>query len=114
MTRFIDWKDRGTCILFGDGAGAVILEATESVEESGLLGFALHSNGEGYCNLNLKFNSNFQELGNEDKTVVDQGSYGKMYMNGAEVYKFAVNTVSTGDVMLDDCKGMAVIYIDYL
>jgi 3-oxoacyl-[acyl-carrier-protein] synthase-3 len=35
LTRFIDWTDRGTCILFGDGAGAVVLEATESVEDAG-------------------------------------------------------------------------------
>ena len=94
LTRFIDWKDRGTCILFGDGAGAVVMEGTSEKEDSGLLGFALHSNGEGYCNLNLKYNSNFSELPNKEQTVVDQGSYGKMHMNGAEVYKFAVNTVS--------------------
>jgi 3-oxoacyl-[acyl-carrier-protein] synthase-3 len=94
LTRFVDWKDRGTCILFGDGAGAVVMEATNSVEESGLLGFALHSNGGGYCNLNLKYNPKFVELENTQKTVVDRGEYGKMYMNGAEVYKFAVNEVS--------------------
>jgi len=74
-------------------AGAMILEATESVEESGLLGFALHSNGEGYCNLKLPFQSQFSALSNTQKNVVDQGSYGKMAMNGAEVYKFAVNEV---------------------
>ena len=90
-----DWTDRGTCILFGDGAGAVVLEATAPGEDPGLLGFALHSSGEGYCNLQLKFNSDFKELGNADRTVVDQGSYGKMTMNGAEVYKFAVNRVRT-------------------
>jgi 3-oxoacyl-[acyl-carrier-protein] synthase III len=93
LTRFIDWSDRSTCILFGDGAGAVVLEATDSVQESGLMGFALHSNGEGYCNLDLGFKSDFKELANEAKTVVDQGKYGFMRMNGAEVYKFAVNSV---------------------
>lgn len=56
-----------------------------------MMGFALHSSGEGYCNLQLKYNPAFGALGNEEKTVVDQGSYGKMTMNGAEVYKFAVN-----------------------
>ena len=48
LTRFLDWEDRGTCILFGDGAGAVVLESTETEEESGILGFALHSDGERY------------------------------------------------------------------
>lgn len=94
LTRFLDWSDRGTCILFGDGAGAMILEGTDSVEESGLLGFSLHSNGEGYTKLTLPYNSNFQELSNTEKTVVNKGDYGKIGMNGAEVYKFAVNEVS--------------------
>jgi 3-oxoacyl-[acyl-carrier-protein] synthase-3 len=93
LTRFVDWNDRGTCILFGDGAGAVVLESVENVEESGVLGFALHSRGEGYCNLKIPFVSNFVELGNLEKSVVDTGVYGKMSMNGAEVYKFAVNEV---------------------
>eukprot|EP01035_Chromulina_nebulosa_P017596 gene17596-23168_t len=92
LTRFLDWSDRSTCILFGDGAGAIILEAT-SDEESGFLGFALHSNGQGSCDLDLKFKSKFEALNNEQKTVVDQGQYGKMTMNGASVYKFAVNEV---------------------
>jgi 3-oxoacyl-[acyl-carrier-protein] synthase III len=93
LTRFLDWKDRGTCILFGDGSGAMVLEATDSVEESGLLGFALHSDGERYANLQLRFQSDFSELGNTEKSVVDRGGYGKMGMNGPEVYKFAVNEV---------------------
>lgn len=93
LTRFLDWSDRGTCILFGDGAGAVVMEATSSTEESGVLGFALHSDGERYCNLKLAFSPNFAELSNTEKSVVDQGNYGKLTMNGAEVYKFAVNEV---------------------
>jgi len=93
LTRFLDWKDRGTCILFGDGSGAMVVEATDSVEESGLLGFALHSDGNGYCNLQLPFKSDFTTLNNEQKSVVDTGSYAKLGMNGPEVYKFAVNEV---------------------
>lgn len=93
LTRFLDWNDRGTCILFGDGAGAIVLEATDSIEESGLLGFALHSDGERYPNLKLQFDSKYTQLGNTEKSVVDQGQYGKIGMNGPEVYKFAVNEV---------------------
>jgi len=93
LTRFLDWEDRGTCILFGDGAGAMVLEATEEEAESGLLGFALKSDGEGYCNLQLPFKHDFKALKNDEQTVVDQGGYAKMTMNGAEVYKFAVNQV---------------------
>ncbi len=45
MSRIVDWKDRGTCILFGDGAGAVVLEARESDAENGILGSVLHADG---------------------------------------------------------------------
>ena len=93
LTRFLNWEDRGTCILFGDGSGATVLEATDSEDDSGILGFALHSDGNRAENLKLAFESNFQELDNDDRNVVDKGEYGKMYMNGAEVYKFAVSEV---------------------
>lgn len=99
LTRFIDWKDRGSCILFGDGAGSMILEATNDAQESGFLGFSLKSDGLGSCNLRIPFQSDFQELTNEAKTVVDQGAYGKMHMNGPEVYMFAVNKVTNFDTI---------------
>jgi 3-oxoacyl-[acyl-carrier-protein] synthase-3 len=53
LSRWVDWDDRNSCILFGDGAGAMVL-TNEGMEDSkpGLLGFAVHSNGEGYLNLN--------------------------------------------------------------
>ena len=114
LTRFIDWKDRSTCILFGDGAGAVVLESSDSVEDSGLLGFALHSDGDRYCNLQLRFQQDFKELGNIDKSIVDQGQYGKLGMNGPEVYKFAVNEVP--DVISEALKnaGLKASDLDWL
>ncbi len=45
MSRIVDWTDRGTCILFGDGAGAVVLEAREADAENGLIGSVLHADG---------------------------------------------------------------------
>jgi len=45
MSRIVDWTDRGTCILFGDGAGAVVLETRESGAEHGLIGSVLHADG---------------------------------------------------------------------
>ena len=42
LSRILNWQDRGTCVLFGDGAGAVVLEAAEF---GGPLGFVLHSDG---------------------------------------------------------------------
>jgi len=114
LTRFLDWNDRGTCILFGDGSGAVVMEATNSVEESGLLGFALHSRGEGYENLQLRFKDEYVELGNTEKTIVNRGSYGKMGMNGPEVYKFAVNAVPEviNEALLN--SGLQISDVDWL
>lgn len=54
LSRWVDWDDRNTCILFGDGAGAMVLESTVGEEDKkpdGLLGYAAHSNGNGYADL---------------------------------------------------------------
>ena len=56
LTRWVDWDDRNSCILFGDGAGAMVLTADEEEGEGagdgiGLLGYAMHSNGLGYNDL---------------------------------------------------------------
>jgi 3-oxoacyl-[acyl-carrier-protein] synthase-3 len=53
LSRWVDWDDRNSCILFGDGAGAMLLESTGSSEQAGILGYAAHSNGKGYGDLNL-------------------------------------------------------------
>jgi 3-oxoacyl-[acyl-carrier-protein] synthase III len=60
LSRWVDWDDRNACILFGDGAGAMVLERCSSSDDSqeappaGILGYAAHSNGLGHCDLNLK------------------------------------------------------------
>lgn len=43
LTKLVNWQDRGTCVLFGDGAGAVVLQATD--EEAGVLGYSMHADG---------------------------------------------------------------------
>jgi 3-oxoacyl-[acyl-carrier-protein] synthase III len=52
LSRWVDWDDRNTCILFGDGAGAMVLETTAEETNAGILGYAAHSNGHGYGDLN--------------------------------------------------------------
>ena len=74
-------------------SGATVLEATESKDDSGILGFALHSDEVGLRTSAWPLIAIFKELNNDDRNVVDQGEYGKMQMNGAEVYKFAVSEV---------------------
>ena len=90
MSRVVDWQDRGTCILFGDGAGAVVLKA--STEPGGILSAVLRSDGTGSDLLGLP------TFGSLDSTGGDANGHawklGKMHMNGGEVFKFATRVVS--------------------
>ena len=88
LSRWVDWSDRGTCILFGDGAGAVVLQQREQDQ---LLGFELRSDGTQGQELTLGYQSQPQHLTPE--ILGQQGGYQKIYMNGKEVYKFAVQRV---------------------
>jgi len=83
FSRILNWKDRGTCVLFGDGAGAVILEASE---ETGILSTHIHADGQ-YENLL------WVPHGIADG--FDQVKAGNAYveMKGNEVFKMAVNTL---------------------
>ena len=84
FSRIIDWTDRGTCVLFGDGAGAIVLEATES--EAG-------ATGRGVLTTQLRSDGRHRE-----KLYVDGGpgstsTTGHLRMEGREVFKFAVGKV---------------------
>jgi 3-oxoacyl-[acyl-carrier-protein] synthase-3 len=83
LSRLIDWKDRSTCVLFGDGAGAVVVEASE---EPGVISSHLHADGQ-YKEL-LTVPSGIS-LGFED--VLRGEAY--LQMQGNEVFKVAVNTL---------------------
>lgn len=97
LSRYVDWTDRGTCILFGDAAGAVVMQACEA-EEDGLFAFDLHSDGDGQRHLNasVKENETDHALGTNG-SVRDfpprQSSYSCIQMNGKEVFRFAVRCV---------------------
>ncbi len=73
LTRHVDWSDRSTCVLFGDAAGAVVVQASE--EPGGPLAFDLGSDGNGGDLLMLPIE-------------------GKLCMNGREVYRFAVTAMT--------------------
>jgi 3-oxoacyl-[acyl-carrier-protein] synthase III len=87
-SRWVDWQDRNSCVLFGDGAGAVVMRAGE---RENLLGFELCSDGTQSDSLHLRYQSQPQAL-TPDLTV-HQGAFGRLKMNGKEVYRFAVNRV---------------------
>ncbi|BBA36643.1 3-oxoacyl-ACP synthase [Methylocaldum marinum] len=80
-SRIIDWSDRSTCILFGDGAGAVVLEAAD---EPGILSTHIHSDGQ-YQDLLYVPNRNGLRNSEEDDQFLK--------MQGNEVFKIAVNTL---------------------
>ncbi len=90
MTRVMDWQDRGTCILFGDGAGAVVLKASDV--EGGVLSAVLRSDGSGGDMLGIP------TVGSEDLYHSDFSPAGhkmhKMHMNGGEVFKFATRVIA--------------------
>jgi len=88
LSRWVDWSDRGTCILFGDGAGAVVMQANESDR---LLGFELRSDGTQHKSLQLAYTAQTKELVNG--ITVSQGTYQPITMNGKEIYRFAVQKV---------------------
>ncbi|AFZ45531.1 3-oxoacyl-(acyl-carrier-protein) synthase III [Halothece sp. PCC 7418] len=90
LSRWVDWSDRSTCILFGDGAGAVVIEAT-SAERDRLLGFELCSDGQLSHTLNLGYHGSEKTI--VDSIEVNQGHYQPITMKGKEVYRFAVEKV---------------------
>jgi 3-oxoacyl-[acyl-carrier-protein] synthase-3 len=88
LSRWVDWEDRRTCVLFGDGAGAVVLQAAASDR---LLGFELKSDGTQNQCLKLAYQAESKQLING--VDVGQGTYQPITMNGQEVYRFAVQRV---------------------
>jgi 3-oxoacyl-[acyl-carrier-protein] synthase-3 len=91
LSKILDWTDRSTLVLFGDGAGAVVMEA---VPEGGFLGFELGADGAGGANLWLP--------GSGSRKFDDADSYVKM--NGREVFKFATRVmVSSAEAILAEC-----------
>lgn len=87
LSRVVNWKDRGTCILFGDGAGAAIVSEVEA--GYGMLGMDMGADGTGGINLCIPAGGTAM-IANDSR--IEEGlTY--IQMNGAEVYKFAVKTM---------------------
>jgi 3-oxoacyl-[acyl-carrier-protein] synthase III len=99
FSRLLDWTDRTTCVLFGDGAGAIILEAVPagSENDAGVLFSSLRSDG-----------------AHQDKLYVDggpstTGTVGHVHMQGKEVFKHAVAMITD---VIDDVLGKAGMTVD--
>jgi 3-oxoacyl-[acyl-carrier-protein] synthase-3 len=104
MTRLMDWTDRGTCVLFGDGAGAVVIEPVEgqgTTADRGLLGFALRCDG------------TKQDLLYVDGGPSTTGTVGKLRMQGNQVFKHAVINISEAVVAAARAAGIEVSDVDW-
>ncbi|HET9429070.1 MAG TPA: beta-ketoacyl-ACP synthase III [Allosphingosinicella sp.] len=86
FSRILDWEDRATCVLFGDGAGAIVLKAQDS-DDQGILATRLHADGR------------HNDLLYVDGGVSTTGTVGKLRMKGKEVFRHAV--VNLADVLLE-------------
>jgi 3-oxoacyl-[acyl-carrier-protein] synthase III len=100
FSRILDWEDRGTCVLFGDGAGALVLAAEES--DSGILATRLHADGR------------HNDLLFVDGGPSTTGTVGKLRMKGREVFRHAVVNLAgvLGEVL--DAAGLTVEDVDWV
>jgi 3-oxoacyl-[acyl-carrier-protein] synthase III len=105
LSKILDWNDRGTAVLFGDGAGAVVLER---VGEGGFLGFELGADGSGGPQLYLPAGGSRTPATSD--SVADRLHF--VQMNGREVFKFATRVlVSSAEAVLAEC-GRTVEEVD--
>lgn len=103
FSRILDWEDRTTCVLFGDGAGAIVLEAEDVTEGGpGILATKLHADGE------------HKELLYVDGGPSTTGTVGKLRMKGREVFRHAV--VNLAEVLGEtlDAVGLQATDIDWV
>ncbi|HWD67801.1 MAG TPA: beta-ketoacyl-ACP synthase III [Caulobacteraceae bacterium] len=104
MTRLMDWTDRGTCVLFGDGAGAVVLERGEgagTTADRGILSVALRADG------------TKQDLLYVDGGPSTTGTVGKLRMQGNQVFRHAVVNITEAVVAAADAAGIEVADVDW-
>uniref|UniRef100_A0A6H1U7E2 Beta-ketoacyl-[acyl-carrier-protein] synthase III n=1 Tax=Caulacanthus okamurae TaxID=152008 RepID=A0A6H1U7E2_9FLOR len=92
LSNWIDWSDRSTCILFGDAAGAAIIQSCPK-EDNGILGFQLNTDGSKSFQLSIPYEKNNEKVMQKQSLNIFQGQFKNIIMNGKEVYKFAVSQV---------------------
>jgi 3-oxoacyl-[acyl-carrier-protein] synthase-3 len=104
FSRILDWEDRATCVLFGDGAGAIVLEAQDSDEATGrgILATRLHADGR------------HNELLYVDGGPSTTGTVGKLRMKGREVFRHAVTNLAAVMGESLTLAGLAADDVDWL
>ena len=102
FTKLLDWNDRGTCVLFGDGAGAVVLEAEEAPDDYGILASSLHSDGA------------YRDILYVDGGPSVNGEVGHVRMEGQDVFRHAVDKLASVMQEVLDQAGIAADEVDWL
>lgn len=110
LSKWVDWSDRSTCILFGDAAGAVILQSCPYVDNS-ILNFQFNTDGTYASHLSIPYKESHQP---HVLLNIYQGSFHPIYMNGREVYKFAVSQVPLSIVKCLNALNMSTDDINWL
>ena len=100
MSALLDWQDRSTCVLFGDGAGAVILQHCDS--NAGVIDSNIYSDGSMY------------DILYTDGGVSTNGKSGRVQMKGQEVFRRAIEKMSESVKQLLEVNGMSLSDVDYL
>ncbi|AIL65255.1 3-oxoacyl-[acyl-carrier-protein] synthase 3 [Rickettsiales bacterium Ac37b] len=101
MSNLLDWQDRSTCVLFGDGAGAVILSASD-VGDSGIINTKLYSDGQ------------YNNILYTDGGVASTGQAGKIRMLGREVFKHAITKMADSILQILSEEKLSIEDIDLL
>ena len=101
MSRIIDWEDRGTCILFGDGAGAVVVEAQDNTDR-----------GVKYCR--MQADGAHADILNTTGGVSSTQEAGTLFMSGREVFRHGVEKMANAVIAGAEQAGIALEDIDYV
>ncbi|MBS1704518.1 MAG: ketoacyl-ACP synthase III [Armatimonadetes bacterium] len=107
LTHFIDWTDRSTCILFGDGAGAVVLSGEED-QGRGIMRTVLLADGTGSQYIDLEIGGSRYPTTNPESAKARKC----IYMAGSEVYRFAVNAMGEACCRILDEAGLSPKDVD--
>lgn len=108
LSRFVNWKDRNTCILFGDGAGAFVLQASD--RPGGVLSAVMHSDGSGGDLLTLLGGGSHFPA--SESTVHDGKHY--IHMDGKEVFRFATRVMASATLEALDAAGLTVEQVNWI
>jgi len=108
LSRFVDWKDRNTCILFGDGAGAFVLQASET--PGGVLSAVMHSDGSGGDLLAIEGGGSRYPA--TEETVHDGKHF--IQMDGKEVFRFATRVMASATQEALDSAGLTIDQVQWI